>query len=242
MIYEQTDLKSLVEHEKFVEILLLCPSEIIPLSNLTVEQNIIMPDSTTREYSEIRTETLKRLWEAIQNASLNEVFFQTEGHRKAFIENWTTSWTRLKDYPWSFSGWQQQRISLATRFMMWWKRLIFDEWLSALDPKIQREVMSLLGELINSKIIDLVMVVCHSLNIVKSSNKVIAMDNGTIVESWPTDKVLENPKTQVVKDLLGEWQEIPKANHKIPHVYRDEQEAKRIYDRMNRSFNKKNSK
>jgi len=209
------------------------PQGDVPLSHLTAEQNIRMPDATTRAVKEVQDETLRRLWEAIQNAKLDEVLFPTREVFEGFLKTGDTKGSRLRDRPWNFSGWQQQRISLATRFMMWGKRLIFDEWLSALDPKIQREIMGLMNDLVSKGIVDLVLVVSHSLNLVKASNRVIAMAHGTIVESGPTHKILKNPKTQAMKDVLWEWQETPRADHKIPHGYADEETAKKLLDEIN---------
>lgn len=47
------------------------------------------------------------------------------------------------------------------------------------------------------------MVVCHSLNLVKASNRTIAMASGTIVEDGATRRILKNPQTEAMKDVIA---------------------------------------
>lgn len=48
-----------------------------PLAGLNVSQNILMPDASTREVVEVEEDTRRRFSEALENAALLDVMFDT---------------------------------------------------------------------------------------------------------------------------------------------------------------------
>ncbi len=92
---------------------------------------------------------------------------------------------RLSDfadrYPLHLSGGQQQRVAIARALMMEPQVLLFDEPTAALDPEITAQVVSIIKELSETGITQVI--VTHEVDFArKTASRVVYMENGRIVE------------------------------------------------------------
>lgn len=92
---------------------------------------------------------------------------------------------RLNDfaqrYPLHLSGGQQQRVAIARALMMEPQVLLFDEPTAALDPEITAQIVSIIRELAETGITQVI--VTHEVEVArKTATRVVYMENGHIVE------------------------------------------------------------
>lgn len=112
---------------------------------------------------------------------------------------------RLKEhaerFPLQLSGGQQQRVAIARALMMKPQVLLFDEPTAALDPEITAQIVSIIQELQQTGIIQVI--VTHEVSVArKVATKVIYMEQGHIIESGDAD-CFEQPKTEQFKQYLS---------------------------------------
>ena len=86
------------------------------------------------------------------------------------------------------SGGEKQRISLARAFFNNADIVVFDEPTSALDALTEYEIKSAVDELIKNKT---VIIIAHRLYSIKGSNKVVVIEEGTVVEKGQIKDLLE---------------------------------------------------
>ena len=116
---------------------------------------------------------------------------------------------RLKNYPHQFSGGELQRINIALSLCQNCSILIADEITTNLDIKNEKEIITLLKELIDKQKLSVIFI-SHNINLVKNiSDKIIVMQNGKIVETGLTNQVLTNPQHSYTKALIDA---MPKIN------------------------------
>jgi len=112
----------------------------------------------------------------------------------------------LKDkalaYPSQLSGGQQQRVAIARALATNPKVLLCDEATSALDPSTTSQILELISD-INKKLGITVIIITHSMNVVESICKHVAiLDGGKIVESGLVSEIFSRPKTYAAKRLV----------------------------------------
>ena len=108
----------------------------------------------------------------------------------------------LGRYPHELSGGQCQRVAIARALISKPKLLICDEAVSALDASIRAEIIELLLKLKQHNKLTMVFI-AHDLAVVKKiCDRVLVMQNGTLVEQGETSEVFQNPSKQYTKDLL----------------------------------------
>ena len=111
--------------------------------------------------------------------------------------------TRIRQYPFQFSGGMRQRIIIAIALACDPKIIIADEPTTALDVTIQAQVLELISNLkdeINSGII----MITHDLGVVASiCDRIAIMYGGKIVEEGTTDEIFYDPKHPYTKGLLS---------------------------------------
>ena len=119
---------------------------------------------------------------------------------------------RIEDYPHQFSGGMRQRVVIALAISCEPDLIIADEPTTALDVSIQYQILQLLKDLTKKRNLG-VIIITHDMGVIaETTNKVIVMRNGVIVEYGTTKDVLTNPKSNEGKSLVIS---VPPTNKKI---------------------------
>ena len=125
------------------------------------------------------------------------------------IENATK---RIEDYPHQFSGGMRQRVVIALAISCEPDLIIADEPTTALDVSIQYQILELLKELTKKRNLG-VIIITHDMGVIaETTNKVIVMRHGLIVEQGNTKDLLTNPKSSEAQSLVIS---VPPTNKKI---------------------------
>ncbi len=105
-------------------------------------------------------------------------------------------------FPGQLSGGQQQRVAIARALAMDPICMLFDEPTSALDPEMISEVLDVMVELAKEGMT--MMVVTHELGFAKKvANRVIFMDQGSIVEDASTQEFFGSPRSDRAQIFLS---------------------------------------
>lgn len=108
---------------------------------------------------------------------------------------------RSKHFPQQLSGGQQQRVAIARALMMEPQVLLFDEPTAALDPEITAQIVSIIRELAETNITQVI--VTHEVEVArKTASRVVYMENGHIVEQGDASCFTE-PQTEAFKNYLS---------------------------------------
>lgn len=109
----------------------------------------------------------------------------------------------INRYPHEFSGGQRQRIAIARAIILHPKFVLLDEPTSALDRSIQIKVIELLKRLQNKYDLSYLFI-SHDLSVVRAmSDRVLVMQNGSVVEEGSAKQIFEAPKTDYCKRLIA---------------------------------------
>jgi ABC-type dipeptide/oligopeptide/nickel transport system ATPase component len=110
---------------------------------------------------------------------------------------------RMSAYPAEFSGGMRQRVVMAAALVAQPALLIADEPTTALDVRVQEQVLDLIEE--QSRELGLaVLLITHDLAIVAGlAHRVAVMYRGTIVENRPVDELFADPSHPYTRGLLG---------------------------------------
>lgn len=104
-------------------------------------------------------------------------------------------------YPLHLSGGQQQRVAIARALMMEPQVLLFDEPTAALDPEITAQIVSIIRELAETGITQVI--VTHEVEVArKTASRVVYMENGHIVEQGDAS-CFTHPQTDAFKNYLS---------------------------------------
>lgn len=104
--------------------------------------------------------------------------------------------------PEGLSGGERQRIAIARAIAVGPKVLICDEPVSALDMSVQAQIMNLLDRIRVERGIS-TLFITHDLAIVRqAADYLYVMNRGKVVESGPTDIVLDDPADAYTEHLL----------------------------------------
>jgi len=110
---------------------------------------------------------------------------------------------QAKKLPSQLSGGQQQRAAIARALTMEPKIMLFDEPTSALDPEMVKEVLDVMIDLAKGGMT--MCVVTHEMGFAREvADRVIFMDEGSIVESKKTNDFFENPENERTKTFLSQ--------------------------------------
>jgi len=106
-------------------------------------------------------------------------------------------------YPHELSGGQRQRIMVAMAIACSPALVLADEPTTALDVTVQAQVLELLARLVSEEDAALVLI-SHDLAVVSGMcDRLLVMYGGRIVESGPTNVVLEQPRHPYTVGLLA---------------------------------------
>jgi len=109
---------------------------------------------------------------------------------------------KLKSYPDELSGGQQQRVAIARALCLNPEILLLDEVTSALDPELVQEVLDTIRILASEGMT--MLIVSHEMSFVKEvSNKVVFMDEGSIIEVNDPKIIFDNPKEKRTLDFVS---------------------------------------
>lgn len=107
-----------------------------------------------------------------------------------------------KQYPHQLSGGQQQRVIIAMALANNPQLLIADEPTTALDKKVEREIISLL-KILQSQYKIAVIFISHDLNLVAEiADRVLVMRHGKLVEQGSSSSIFKSPQHPYTKGLL----------------------------------------
>ena len=100
---------------------------------------------------------------------------------------------KRNEYPNRLSGGQKQRVAIARALTMQPKVMLFDEPTSALDPELIGEVLAVMQQLANEGMT--MLVVTHEMAFARDvSDRILFMEEGTIVEEGPPVQIFEQPQ------------------------------------------------
>lgn len=109
----------------------------------------------------------------------------------------------LASYPHELSGGQRQRVLIAMALSRSPKIVVADEPTTALDVTVQKQVVDLLNEL-REQLGFAMIFVSHDLALVASlAHRITVMYAGQVVESAQASELLQNPKHEYTRGLLG---------------------------------------
>lgn len=158
---------------------------------LTVGEQIV--ETLLRHTTMSRQEAMKRSGDLLRQV---EIFSPEE---------------KLQYYPHQLSGGMRQRIMIAMALACSPKILIADEPTTALDVLIQAQILELLKNLKKETGMS-ILIITHDLGVVSEiAQRVLVMYAGEIVESGPTQSLLEKPFHPYTKGLISS---IPKLGSK----------------------------
>jgi len=104
-------------------------------------------------------------------------------------------------FPLHLSGGQQQRVAIARALMMEPAVLLFDEPTAALDPEITAQIVSIIQELAQTNITQVI--VTHEVEVArKTASRVVYMENGYVVEQGDASRFTQ-PQTDAFANYLS---------------------------------------
>jgi oligopeptide/dipeptide ABC transporter ATP-binding protein len=110
---------------------------------------------------------------------------------------------RIDDYPHQFSGGMRQRVMLAAAVIAEPRLLIADEPTTALDVRVQAQVLRLIHELTEERHMGLLLIT-HDLAVVAgNTDRVYVMYSGRVVENCETDSLFYETVHPYAWGLLG---------------------------------------
>jgi polar amino acid transport system ATP-binding protein len=105
--------------------------------------------------------------------------------------------------PGALSGGQQQRVAIARALAMAPQVMLFDEATSALDPELVKGILALIAELGSEGMT--MLVVTHEMGFARStSDAVVFMDHGQVVETGPPEQIFEAAETERLQRFLSQ--------------------------------------
>ncbi len=109
--------------------------------------------------------------------------------------------TQAQKVPAQLSGGQKQRVAIARSLAMHPQAILFDEPTSALDPEMIGEVLAVMTELAKEGMT--MVCVTHEMNFARQvADRIIFMDEGSIVEENTPEEFFAHPKSERAQAFL----------------------------------------
>ena len=142
------------------------------------------------------------LTEPMQSHGIGESYLDRLDLASQTLEQVGLDRSMLTRFPHEFSGGQRQRIGIARALVLKPKFIVCDEVTSALDVRVQAQVLKLLDELRQQ--MDLTyLFISHNIEVVRFfCDDVTVMHQGKIVETGLAEQVCEAPQDSYTKRLL----------------------------------------
>ncbi|AGM99430.1 amino acid ABC transporter ATP-binding protein [Streptococcus iniae] len=111
---------------------------------------------------------------------------------------------RENHYPRHLSGGQKQRVALARALAMQPDVLLLDEPTSALDPELVGEVEKSIADA--AKTGQTMVLVSHDMHFVEQvADRVLFLDNGSILEEGTADQIFNHPREVRTKEFFNKY-------------------------------------
>lgn len=106
-------------------------------------------------------------------------------------------------YPHQLSGGMRQRVMIAMATVLQPRLMIADEPTTALDKKIQGQILSLLKQINKDRQMG-ILFISHNLEVVRDfCDRILVMYRGKLVESGTPEEIFHNPREDYTKKLLA---------------------------------------
>lgn len=110
---------------------------------------------------------------------------------------------KVNVYPNTLSGGQQQRVAIARALAMQPHIMLFDEPTSALDPEMIGEVLDVMVSLAREGMT--MVCVTHEMGFAREvADRIIFMDQGTILEQGPPEQIFNRPQNPRLQQFLNQ--------------------------------------
>lgn len=110
---------------------------------------------------------------------------------------------REKEYPWAFSGGQQQRIALARALVMQPSVLLLDEPLSNLDAHLRDKMKEEIRNIQKRMNITVIYVTHDQSEALQMSDKIVILNEGRVEQIAGPTEIYHEPKTPFVAGFVG---------------------------------------
>jgi peptide/nickel transport system ATP-binding protein len=119
---------------------------------------------------------------------------------------------RIKQYPHQFSGGMRQRVVIALVLCTDPDLIIADEPTTALDVSVQAQILELIKRLAKERHAGVILVT-HDMGVIaETATRVAVMYRGRIVETGETRQIIEAPRHEYTRSLIGA---VPRADIKL---------------------------
>ena len=108
-------------------------------------------------------------------------------------------------YPASLSGGQRQRVALARSLVVRPRLLLLDEPLSAVDARIRKSLREQLRTIQKELTLTTLFVTHDQEEALTLSDRILLMDQGTIVQSGTAEELYTEPKNTFVTKFIGNY-------------------------------------
>ncbi len=133
-------------------------------------------------------------------------------------------------YPAQLSGGQQQRVALARAIAISPALLLLDEPLSALDAKVRLMLRSEIKHLQQRFGLTTIMVTHDQEEALTMADRILVMDQGSVVQDGSPDEIYEKPATPFVASFIGSMNFIDNVVKESAGAYRTGGTVLRVKD------------